>query len=288
MGKLADSMTKAAREAAGKGSTATRAARTSHYRDLEQHLRSENIQVREARHVSPKHVARYVTALQERGISAGAIQNRLASIRAAWRGSGRERWAEQSNHDLGADSRSRIGTKTAMSDERYTQARADLAAGGRDREAAALALQRHLGLRAQEAVRAPISLASWERALAHGDRIRIVAGTKGGRPRDTRVPDRQAALAAVREARSLAGRGHLVQGKSATLKSALDRLHNGYRSVGLTGREASHSARYAFARQAMDRYVAEGYSVREARAQTSIDLGHGDGRGRYVASVYAR
>lgn len=37
----------------------------------------------------------------------------------------------------------------------------------------------------------------------------------------------------------------------------------------------------------MQAYRNEGYSEREARVATSLDLGHGDGRGRYVASVYA-
>ena len=38
----------------------------------------------------------------------------------------------------------------------------------------------------------------------------------------------------------------------------------------------------------MQAYRNDGLSEREARAATSLDLGHGDGRGRYIASVYAR
>ncbi|WP_129648590.1 hypothetical protein [Peristeroidobacter agariperforans] len=49
----------------------------------------------------------------------------------------------------------------------------------------------------------------------------------------------------------------------------------------------SHSARYAFAEERMRVYRDVGSSEREARAATSLDLGHGDGRGRYVASIYA-
>lgn len=49
----------------------------------------------------------------------------------------------------------------------------------------------------------------------------------------------------------------------------------------------SHAARYAFTREQMDVYKATGFSEREARAATSQDFGHGDGRGRYVVSVDA-
>jgi hypothetical protein len=44
--------------------------------------------------------------------------------------------------------------------------------------------------------------------------------------------------------------------------------------------------RYAFAQERVQAYRAQGYSEREARAATSQDLGHGEGRGRYIASVY--
>ena len=38
----------------------------------------------------------------------------------------------------------------------------------------------------------------------------------------------------------------------------------------------------------LDLYQAEGFSKEEAAARTSTDLGHGDGRGRYVREVYGR
>ncbi|ECE8762116.1 DNA-binding protein, partial [Salmonella enterica subsp. enterica serovar Indiana] len=33
-------------------------------------------------------------------------------------------------------------------------------------------------------------------------------------------------------------------------------------------------------------YLAQGFSRKEALAMVAMDLGHGDGRGRYVAQVY--
>ncbi|EDF8126218.1 DNA-binding protein, partial [Salmonella enterica subsp. enterica serovar Dublin] len=35
-------------------------------------------------------------------------------------------------------------------------------------------------------------------------------------------------------------------------------------------------------------YLAQGFCEKEALAMTAMDLGHGDGRGRYVAQVYGR
>lgn len=68
------------------------------------------------------------------------------------------------------------------------------------------------------------------------------------------------------------------------LKQALGIYRNACYRAGIQ----SHSARYAFAKERMQVYRNEGYSEREARAATSQDLGHGDGRGRFIASVYAR
>ncbi|MCG5523276.1 integrase domain-containing protein, partial [Ectothiorhodospira sp. A-7R] len=286
MGKRIDNFMKAANEGTGRSSHATREARLSQFKDLSRYLDEKNIQIREAKFLTPKHVAGYIKDLQERGISPGSIQNRLATIRAAWRGAGCEKcneFASKTNKELGADPRSRIGTKEAMSEDRYERARADLLSANRTREAAALELQRSLGLRLQEALRAPESLRGWERDLKASKPVKVSLGTKGGRPREVRPADRERALRAVQEARQVAGRGHLVRGESGTLKSAYDRLSNSYRAVGLGGREASHSVRYAFAREQFKSYVEQGHTEREARALTSIDLGHGDGRGRYVA-----
>ncbi|MEG1090981.1 MAG: hypothetical protein RSE38_06605 [Acinetobacter sp.] len=33
-------------------------------------------------------------------------------------------------------------------------------------------------------------------------------------------------------------------------------------------------------------YLAQGFSKKETLAMVAMDLGHGDGRGRYVAQVY--
>jgi hypothetical protein len=50
----------------------------------------------------------------------------------------------------------------------------------------------------------------------------------------------------------------------------------------------AHALRYAYACDLLDLYQQEGFSRAECEAQTSMDLGHGDGRGRYVRQVYGR
>ncbi|SPX19995.1 DNA-binding prophage protein [Escherichia coli] len=66
--------------------------------------------------------------------------------------------------------------------------------------------------------------------------------------------------------------------------------------MGLTGKYSPHSLRYAWAQDdirrylAQDdirRYLAQGFSEKEALAMVAMDLGHGDGRGRWVKQVYA-
>jgi hypothetical protein len=49
-----------------------------------------------------------------------------------------------------------------------------------------------------------------------------------------------------------------------------------------------HSLRYAFARERVEAYLQNGIPMAEALARTSMDLGHGDGRGRWVKMVYLR
>ncbi|MDI5050258.1 DNA-binding protein, partial [Salmonella enterica subsp. enterica serovar Montevideo] len=49
-----------------------------------------------------------------------------------------------------------------------------------------------------------------------------------------------------------------------------------------------HSLRYAWAQDTISHYLAQGFNRKEALAILAMDLGHGDGRGRYVAQVYGQ
>jgi hypothetical protein len=118
--------------------------------------------------------------------------------------------------------------------------------------------------------------------------VRVIFGTKGGRPRDVRPADPARALAVVRAARELASRQGGVLITRPGEREAMNRYKNTMTAAGFVGRESGHSLRYAFARDQLAHYQAQGFSRDEARALTSCDLGHGDGRGRYVERVYSR
>lgn len=164
---------------------------------------------------------------------------------------------------------------------------------GRPNIGALLGLQRFLGLREVEAIRGGDvqTLARWQRELQERGAARVISGTKGGRPRDVRPALIERALAAVRSARALleaSGQRYLLTRADGAATTDLKQAIGVYRNVCYRAGVQSHSARYAFAAERMQAYRDEGFSEREARAATSLDLGHGDGRGRYVASVYGR
>lgn len=71
-------------------------------------------------------------------------------------------------------------------------------------------------------------------------------GTKGGKPRDTTVVDREKTLQAVNHALKIAmnNNGKLVD--KPNLHSAIDRYRNIVKDAGLTGKISPHSLRYAY------------------------------------------
>lgn len=121
--------------------------------------------------------------------------------------------------------------------------------------------------------------------------MRLIAGTKGARPRDVHPARVDRALAAVRDALALleaSGQRYLVTRANGAATTGLKQAISVYKNVCDRAGIQSHSARYAFAAERMQVYRDQGLREREARAATSLDLGHGDGRGRHVAAVYAR
>ncbi|AUZ66969.1 DNA-binding protein [Salmonella enterica] len=248
-----------------------------------------NVQIRYVRHLKARHIEDYIRHRLAQGIDKRTLQNEMSAIRVILRQAGREKLADGdriSNRAVGIGGASRSGARRAIADGKYqtVQENARLKDPGL---AAALELARLMGLRSQEAVRCPQSFKTWRQALARGEtRLTVVFGTKGGRPRETVILDTIAVKKALENAINIAEQrnGRLID--KADLKSAMNYWRGQAGQLGLTGKNTPHSLRYAWAQDAIRHYLAQGFCKKEALAMVAMDLGHGDGRGRYVAQVY--
>ncbi|ELO76539.1 TPA: DNA-binding protein [Salmonella enterica subsp. enterica serovar Enteritidis] len=287
MGILAREMTHLAKQAGGAHKTVS--DRMAQARRFCGRLMEQNVQIRHVQHLKARHIEDYIRHRLVQGIDKRTLQNEMAMIRIVLRQAGRVKLADGdriSNRAVGIGGASRNGTRRAITDDKYqaVQESARLKDPGL---AAALELARLMGLRSQEAVRCPQSFSSWRQALERGEsRLTVVFGTKGGRPRETVILDAGAVKKALDNAAGIAEQrnGRLID--RATLKEAMQFWRKQAERLGLTGQNSPHSLRYAWAQEAIRHYLAQGFSRQEALAMTAMDLGHGDGRGRYVAQVY--
>lgn len=244
--------------------------------------------------ISGKHLRAYVAARQAESPGVRTLQNELAHLRSVLKSVGKQAMAnaaELSNEALGISGGSRLGTKTAMSSEDFLSFTERAERQNRPGMAALLRLERHLGLRGNEAIHArEDTLRRWARELQADGRINVLAGTKGGRPRTVDVSDRASASAAIASALAVGAKqgGFLVIRANGSPTGGLKQARCIYHSWAHRNGIQPHSARYAFARDQLNGYLSRGYSSREALMAVSQDLGHGDGRGRWVKSVYMR
>ncbi|ENC1277320.1 integrase domain-containing protein [Escherichia coli] len=288
MGMLEREMKNLARQAGGSHKTVhDRIATAGRFCER---LMELNIQIRYVRHLKAKHIEAYIQMRLAQGIKKKTLHNETAAIRKILTQAGRDKLAQSeriSNKSLGLAGVSRNGTRKAITPEYYQQ----MAETARMKDAglaAALEVARLMGLRSQEAVRCSRSLQTWRQALERGDtRLTIVFGTKGGRPRDTLIQNAGAVKRALDTAIAVTKRrnGRLID--AASLKQAMKYWRNHTLRMGLTGKYSPHSLRYAWAQDDIRRYLAQGFSEKEALAMVAMDLGHGDGRGRWVKQVYA-
>ncbi|MBJ7222057.1 MULTISPECIES: integrase domain-containing protein [unclassified Brenneria] len=289
MSRLSREMQTLARQAGGSHKTVHDRLKIAER--LASHLLSLNIQTRTVQHLKAKHIECYIAERLEQGITLRTLHNEMAAVRVMLRTAGRTKLADAerlSNKALGLGGASRDGSRQAITPERY---QATLAILQQKDAGLALTLQlaRMMGLRSQEAVQCSQSLQTWATALERGDeQLKVVFGTKGGRPRQTRVLDREALTQTVNQALTIAAarNGRLID--KPDLKSAINRWRSQTAMAGLKGQYSPHSLRYAWAQDAMHYYRQQGFSNREASALVSMDLGHGDGRGRYVERVYGK
>ncbi|MDE9493717.1 integrase domain-containing protein [Xenorhabdus bovienii] len=275
----------------GRGSFATVADRERIARQFLNFLKDNGIRLRQMDSLKAKYIECYIAERKANKISHRTLQNEMSALRTILRLAGKPKLAAPdnprlSNRILGIVGTSRTGTKTALMPAEFQAVFQQVEQKDR-RVAAVMQLAYVLGLRTKEAVEAYKSLATWKKALENGHTaVRVVFGTKGGRPRQTLILDRAALQHAIAYAEcEQAGRnGKLID--KPTVIQAIDRYRYIVRSVGLSGKKAPHSMRYHFAQQSGEHYKAQGFSEREALALASMDLGHGDGRGRYIKQVY--
>ncbi|EDW2259854.1 integrase domain-containing protein [Salmonella enterica] len=289
MGKLGSEM-KALSKKAG-GSFKTVDDRIHIVQRFSRHLRALNIQIQRVEQIKVRHIECYIQARLAQEIGKRTLQNEMAALRGVLQQAGRKQVAEHerlTNKSLGLAGASRNGTNRAITAEYYGK----VLEAVRDKDAglaATLELVRLMGLRSQEAVQCCQSLKTWKQALERGEtRLTVIFGTKGKRPRETVIQDAGAVKKALDNALSVAEQrdGRLIDRPS--LQKAMNYWRKEIAQAGLTGIYTPHSLRYAWAQDALRNYLEQGFSHREALALTSMDLGHGDGRGRYVAQVYGR
>lgn len=255
------------------------------------YLKQENIQISSISQIKEKYIQGYIQARLNQKIGKRTLQNEMAAIRQTLRAEGRNKLANSpriSNKALGLSGASRKGTRVAITERQYKQIH-QKALLKSPALAAAIELARVFGLRGEEAVQSVQSLKTWQTAIANGNtKIKVIFGTKGGRPRETITINRERARNAVNTAIQIAEqqKGKLID--KPNLKEAMTYWRNHTRAIGLKGQLSPHSLRYAFTHDVVAYYQSQGYSKQETLALTSMDLGHGDGRGKYVESVYSR
>ncbi|EGO6391078.1 DNA-binding protein [Salmonella enterica] len=290
MGILKQEMTRLARQAGGSHKTVHDRIKLAQ-RFCERLVLAQNVQIRRVGQLKVRHIEGYIRERLAQGITKRSLQNEMAASRSLLKQAGRDRLAQSerlNNHSLGLSGASRNGTKLAVTPEHYRDV-LEMARVKDPGMAAALELSRLMGLRSQEAVQSVQSLKTWRQALKRGDtRLTVVFGTKGGRPRDTIILDSGTVRKALDNALAVAEDRHGRLIDKPDLKSAMKYWYSQASRLGLTGAYSPHSLRYAWAQDAIRHYLAQGFCEKEALAMTAMDLGHGDGRGRYVAQVYGR
>ncbi|PJR62903.1 DNA-binding protein [Raoultella sp. T31] len=252
-------------------------------------MRALNIQIQRVEQIKVRHIECYIEERLEQDIGQRTLQNEMAALRSVLKQAGRRQVVEHprlTNKALGLSGASRNGTRRAITPEHYEKvmekARAQDAG-----LATALEIARLMGLRSQEAVQSSQSLKTWLKAIERGEtRLKVVFGTKGGRPRYTTILDTDAVRKALEKALPVAKQhnGRLID--KPDLKTAMDHWHKQATKIGLTGEFSPHSLRYAWAQDVIRHDLAQGFSEKESLALTATDLGHGDGRGRWVKQVY--
>lgn len=259
------------------------------------HLKESGIKLRQIESVKTSHIESFIKTRLDNGISKRTLQNEMSAIRAILTEAGRLKLADPNNdrlnnRALGISGACRDGTKIALTQEQFEIKFKEVEKVDKG-VAAAMQLAYYLGLRNEEAVQSVSSLSTWEKYLNSGaEKIPVTFGTKGNRDRFTTVINRDKVIESIKYAKTvLQNNKHNALVDKPNLKEAMERYRNILRfTAELTGENSPHSMRYAYAKSAELYYLNMGLSKKEALAKVSIDLGHGDGRGRYIKQVYRK
>ncbi|RUT16493.1 integrase domain-containing protein, partial [Erwinia amylovora] len=227
-GKLGKQLVTLARQ--GGGSFKTISDRSKIASRFSERLANLNIQIRDVSHIKTKHIENYIRSRQGENISSRTLQNEMAALRSILTQGGRNVLANPtheklSNQALNISGASREGTKVAISDSRLKEILSLVSEKDRG-IAISVQLARYIGLRAEETVQSAKSLNTWRKSLQAGnDNVRVVFGTKGGRPRDATIFEKEKVIGLLNDAvRYVEGNnGKLID--KPTLHQALDRYH---------------------------------------------------------------
>lgn len=278
------------------GSHLTRQARSATFKTFARVMRELGFGIYAAHQIGGRHLVAFAQRRATQGIKGRTCANELSHLRAVLVRIGKQGLADNpaySNKALGIERGSRLGTKQPLSDAAILAFQGQMVQLGRPCIGSILELQRAFGLREVEAIRAGQveTLSRWQREMQDRGRICLIEGTKGGHKREVHPPDVNRALAAAQSALATleaTGQPYLLTRADGAVTAGLKQAVSVYKNLCSRAGIQNHAARYAFARERMQAYRNQGFSEREARAATSLDLGHGDGRGRYIASVYVR
>ena len=270
-----------------RAATLTKVRMQTTYKALEAFAKKQRWGLTGPDSLTVKQLKGFVAARIEEGISARSIQNEMSHVRRAMEGVGRVKFAQDmcSNKELGVPSGTRIGSGKVV-DPQVLQRALDQAPADTK---SLIELSFSLGLREREAIQSANSLREWAVDLHQGKPITVRDGTKGGLARSVVVTPGglERALGAVKSALAvLEQQDRLVVSKS--LKAAIEQHSDRLVKLGLKGENSCHSLRRAFAMDQYKHYLAAGCSQKVALSRTSNDLGHGDGRGRWVFNNYIR
>jgi Integrase len=242
----------------------------------------------------------YFKSLQDEGITVATQHNRLSAILMTMKTlRGEKVLLGITAKKVGLEPRNRAGTKVPIPDDFFQTvlARAESLMEPQPEPGfvIALKLQRLLGHRGLESLMSVKDLESYAVQAVEAieaQKVPINRGTKGKRKRFTEIIQSKAldTLIVIREALRFmrTNGGYLIICGKHGIDSATQKYHRLAKDVGLVGKYAPHSLRYAYCVDKIIELRDAGCNRSEATILAANFLGHGDGRGRFVSMVYGK